>query len=97
MMTLLSGDERRGGDGVGLGWVGGLDAPYAGSGALVERDESPVERAFIDFAVVDGYAAVDHIATEKIGSLAGNLRIVVHFICPVLASKANTMFQAPVV
>ena len=72
-------DERRGGDGVGLGWVGGLDAPYAGSGALVERDESPVERAYIDFAVVDGYPAVDHIATEKIGSLAGNLGIVAPF------------------
>src|SRR5579864_3543112 len=46
---------------------------------LIEGDEAAVERADIDFAAVESAAAVHHVATDEIGSLAGNFRVVSPF------------------
>ena len=74
--NLVLRDPWGRGDGVGLVRVRGLDAPDPGPGALVERDEPPVERANVDHAVVQRNAAVYDIAAVEESSLAVDLRVI---------------------
>ena len=72
---LVLDDPRRAGDRVGLGGVGGLDAPGLRARFGVERNQAAIERPHIDPALPDSDPAVDHVATGVKALVALDLRV----------------------
>ena len=52
--------SRRPRDGVIARPIDGIDFPDEASGFRLQRDQSPVEAADVDFALINGDAPVDH-------------------------------------
>lgn len=73
---LVASDQRRSGDRIGFRRISSLHVPHRSSRALIQRHKSPVERSYVNFAIVKRYAAIHDIAAKEVGSRSVNVRIV---------------------